>query len=78
MFSIIWSGIENTVATFSETSFQRSERTGMRKIEKGIPFMLAGDAKSSPSNEGAFGATRGEIAGEKHAPPTLAVPGLNT
>lgn len=46
-----------------ETSFQRFERTGMRKNRKGNPLMLAGDAKSSSSNEGAFGNPR-EIARE--------------
>lgn len=46
-----------------ETSFQRFECTGMRKKRKGNPLMLAGDAKSSSSNEGAFGNPR-EIARE--------------
>lgn len=46
-----------------ETSFQRFERTGMRKNRKGNPLMLAGAAKSSSSNEGAFGNPR-EIARE--------------
>lgn len=44
-------------------SFQRLERTGKGKIEKGFPFMLLGDAKSSSSNGGTFGNPR-EIARE--------------
>lgn len=44
-------------------SFRRLERTGKGKIEKGFPFMLLGDAKSSSSNGGTFGNPR-EIARE--------------
>lgn len=46
-----------------ETSFRRLEHPGMGKIEKGVPFMLVGDAKSSSSNGGTFGNPR-EIARE--------------
>lgn len=44
-------------------SFRRLERTSKGKIEKGFPFMLLGDAKSSSSNGGTFGNPR-EIARE--------------
>lgn len=44
-------------------SFRRLERTGKGKIEKGFPFMLLGDAKSSSSNGGTFSNPR-EIARE--------------
>ena len=58
------------------TSFRRLERTGKGKIEKGFPFMLLGDAKSSSLTE-ALSATRGKSR-EKHAPPSPAAPTLNT
>ena len=57
-------------------SFRRLERTGKGKIEKGFPFMLLGDAKSSSLTE-ALSATRGKSR-EKHAPPSPAAPTLNT
>ncbi|MEE0303947.1 MAG: hypothetical protein UD025_06470 [Senegalimassilia anaerobia] len=41
------------------TSFRRLERTGKGKIEKGFPFTLLGNAKSSSSNGGTFGNPRG-------------------
>lgn len=57
-------------------SFRRLERTGKGKIEKGFPFTLLGDAKSSSLTE-ALSATRGKSR-EKHAPPSPAAPTLNT
>lgn len=59
------------------TSFRRPERTGKGKIEKGFPFTLLGDAKSSSSNGGTLSATRGKSR-EKHAPSSPAAPTLNT
>lgn len=59
------------------TSFRRLERTGKGKIEKGFPFTLLGDAKSSSSNGDTLSATRGKSR-EKHAPSSPAAPTLNT
>ena len=52
-------GSKTWVATSSGDVFRRLEHPGMGKIEKGVPFMLVGDAKSSSSNGGTFGNPRG-------------------